>query len=136
MISGHLKAVWLEIFGPVFIGFLQEIDPGTPLDRRGPPRTSISTKNQPRRPTLKANAFQRTRGPFKRTPGSSLKDPGVLLKDLGVLLKDPGVLLKDPGVLLRDPRADFEVTGSSPDVLPLGPSVVSSRRRSTGAGVF
>ena len=28
-------------------------DPGTPLDRRGPPRTSISTKNQPRRPFLR-----------------------------------------------------------------------------------
>ena len=34
-------------------GFKPEIDPGTPLDRPGGPRTSICTKNQPRRPILK-----------------------------------------------------------------------------------
>ena len=33
--------------------------PGTPLDRRGPPRTSSCTKNQPRRPILR---------PFSRHP--------------------------------------------------------------------
>ena len=27
--------------------------PGTPLDRRGPPRTSTFTKNQPRKPILR-----------------------------------------------------------------------------------
>jgi len=50
---GYLKAVWLKIFGPVFLGFRPEIDPKTFLDRRGLPGTSICTKNQPRRPILK-----------------------------------------------------------------------------------
>ena len=36
-----------------FLGFRPEIDPGTPLDRRGLPGTSICTKNQPRRPILR-----------------------------------------------------------------------------------
>jgi len=48
-----LKAVWLEIFGPVLRGFRPDIDPGTLVDRPGPPRTSKSTKNQPRRPILR-----------------------------------------------------------------------------------
>ena len=39
--------------GPVFRSFRPEIDPGTPLDRRGSPGTSICTKNQPRRPILR-----------------------------------------------------------------------------------
>ena len=38
--------------GPVLLGFSREIDPETPLDRPGAPRTSICTKNQPRRPIL------------------------------------------------------------------------------------
>ena len=42
--AGCLKAVWLKIFEPVFRGFRPEIDPGTPLDRRGSPGTSICTK--------------------------------------------------------------------------------------------
>ena len=33
--------------------FSAEADPRDPLDRRGPPRTSIRTTNQPRRPTLR-----------------------------------------------------------------------------------
>ena len=56
---GYLKAVWLTIFGPVFLCFRPEIDPGTPLDRRGPPGTSICTKNQPRRPILRPNDGER-----------------------------------------------------------------------------
>ena len=40
------------ILGQVFLGFLAETDPRDPLDRRGPSRTSISTRNQPRRPLL------------------------------------------------------------------------------------
>ena len=52
-ITGCLKAVGLKIFGPVLLGFRPEIDPGTPLDRPGPPRTSICTKNQHRRPILR-----------------------------------------------------------------------------------
>jgi len=36
---GYLRAVWMKIFGQVFQGFRPEIDPGTPLDRPGPPRT-------------------------------------------------------------------------------------------------
>ena len=51
--TGYLKAVWLKIFGPVFLGSRPKIDPGTPLDRPGAPRTSICTKNQPRRPILR-----------------------------------------------------------------------------------
>ena len=45
--------VKIKIFGPVFLVFNPEIDPGTPLDRPGAPRTSIRTKNQPRRPILR-----------------------------------------------------------------------------------
>ena len=33
--------------------------PGPPLDRRGPPRTSTCTKNQPRRPTLRPSGGER-----------------------------------------------------------------------------
>ena len=40
------------MFGPVFRGLSPEIDPGTPLDRPGAPRTSICTKNHPRGPIL------------------------------------------------------------------------------------
>ena len=52
-VTGCLKAIWLESFGTVFLGFSAEADPRDPLDRRNPPRTSISTKNQPRRPSLR-----------------------------------------------------------------------------------
>ena len=45
--------VKIKIFGPVFRGFSPEIDPGTPLDRPGAFRTSICTKDQPRRPILR-----------------------------------------------------------------------------------
>ena len=51
--SGYLKAAWLKKIGPVFLCFRPKIDPGTPLDRRGLPGTSICTKNQPRRPILR-----------------------------------------------------------------------------------
>jgi len=47
------KRVEIKIFGPVFLGFSPEIDPGIPLDRPGAPRTSICTKKQPRRPILR-----------------------------------------------------------------------------------
>ena len=51
-----LKAVWQVIFGLVFPGiFGRSRPPGLPPDRRGPPRTSISTKNQPRRRILRPN---------------------------------------------------------------------------------
>ena len=43
--GGCLKAVWLEIFGPLFPGSPAETAPRDPLDRRGPPRTSVCTKN-------------------------------------------------------------------------------------------
>ena len=51
--TGHLKAVGQQFVGPVFMGFRPETDPGSPLDRRGSPGTSICIKNQPRRPTLR-----------------------------------------------------------------------------------
>ena len=41
---GCLKAVWRKAFGPLLLGFRPKIDPGTPLDRRGFPGTSIYTK--------------------------------------------------------------------------------------------
>ena len=40
-VAGYLKAVWLKIFGPVFLGFRPKIDPGTPLDRRGLPGAKL-----------------------------------------------------------------------------------------------
>ena len=51
--SGYLKAVWFEMFGPAFSWIFGRSRPGTPLDRRGPPRTSIYKKNQLRRPILR-----------------------------------------------------------------------------------
>ena len=56
----------IKIFGPVFLGFRPEIDPGTPLDRPGTPRTSICTKNQPRRPILR---------PFRKKIHKKQKNP-------------------------------------------------------------
>ena len=50
---GGKKCVKIKIFGTVFLGFSQEIDPGTPLDGPAAPRTSICTKNRPRRPILR-----------------------------------------------------------------------------------
>ena len=67
--------VGLEIFGPVFLGFRPKIDPGTPLDRRGFPETSICTKNQPRRPTLRPNGGER------KIPPDCLQVP----RDMGLL---------------------------------------------------
>ena len=47
--KGLRIAVWLNIFGLVFLGFGPEIDTGTPPpSRRGLPGTSICTKIQPR----------------------------------------------------------------------------------------
>ena len=57
-------------FGPALLCFRAKIDPGTPLDRRGLPGTSICTKNQPRRPILR---------PFRGTeklPPDCLQLPG------------------------------------------------------------
>ena len=51
-----------------FPGFLQKIDPGTPLDRRGLPGTSICTKNQHRRPILRP-----CRGTQKSAPEANSK---------------------------------------------------------------
>ena len=45
--------VKIKTFGPLLLGSSPEIDPGTPLDRPGAPRTSICTKNQPRGPILR-----------------------------------------------------------------------------------
>jgi len=52
---------------PVFQGnFGRSRPPGPPLDRRGPPRTSIPTKNQPRRPSLRLNGGERKVPPAPR----------------------------------------------------------------------
>ena len=61
-------------FSARFSYFLPEIDPGTPLDRPGPPRTSICTENQPRRPILKP-----FRDDFRSVKKSCIKNPGVHL---------------------------------------------------------
>ena len=70
-LGGYLRAIWLEIFGPIFPGFLAQADPGTPPDRRGPPRTSICTKNRPRKPILR-----QFRG-AQRVPPDRLQIPGI-----------------------------------------------------------
>jgi len=60
MHTGYLKAVWLEIFSARFPrDFRPKPTPGTPLDRRSPPRTSIDTKNQPLRPAPRPNEVER-----------------------------------------------------------------------------
>ena len=48
--EGSLAQVFWARFS---LDFRPNTAPGTPLDRRGPPRTLISTKNQPRRPILR-----------------------------------------------------------------------------------
>jgi len=46
--AGYLKAVWLEIFGPVFPGFPAEIDPRDPPRSAGPaPRVNALEKSAP-----------------------------------------------------------------------------------------
>ena len=46
--SGYLKAVWLEIFGPIFIGFSAEIDPRDPSRSPGPaPHINVHEKSTP-----------------------------------------------------------------------------------------
>ena len=53
----------------MFLDFRPNPTPGTPSDRRGPARTSISTKNQPRRPILRPfRATQKTRQTAFRYP--------------------------------------------------------------------
>ena len=56
----------------LFRAFRPEIDPGTPLDRRGSPGTSICTKNQPRRPILRP--FQKS-APETNSKAISLRFP-------------------------------------------------------------
>ena len=51
--------------------FLTENRPLDPLDRRGPPRTSICTRNQPRRPILRP--FRGTQKRRKSTLGHPRK---------------------------------------------------------------
>ena len=46
-LAGHFRADFRRCFA--------KSTPGTPLDRRGSPRTSVCTENQPRRPTLRPN---------------------------------------------------------------------------------
>ena len=91
----------VKIFGPVFLGFRPEIDPGTPLDRRSSPGTSICTKNQPRGPILRP-----FRGVFGGS-GSWAGGKGVLLRrahipSLGVALTGVarlrGKILDFPGL--------------------------------------
>jgi len=80
---GYLKAVWLKIFGPASFGFRQKIDPGTPLDRPGPPRTSTCTQNQLRRPIRGEGSLVKN----SRTGFSSFRpgmDPGTPLDRRGL----------------------------------------------------
>ena len=50
---------------------MPEIDPGIPLDRPGPPRTSICTQNQPRRPILRPFRGDPRSGSQKSSRGST-----------------------------------------------------------------
>jgi len=57
---GYLKAVWLEIFGPVSPGFPAETDPRDSPRSPGPgPHTNFHETNQPRRPILRPNGGER-----------------------------------------------------------------------------
>ena len=74
------RGVKIKIFVPVFLGFSPEIDPGTPLDRPGAPRTSICTKNQPRRPILmpfRDNSGDRRPATVDRRPATVDRRPAT-----------------------------------------------------------
>jgi len=70
---GHLKALWLEIFGPFFLGFTAESDPQDTLDCRGPPRTSMSTKKSAPQANSKAKWWRRTKNPARLPSSTQLK---------------------------------------------------------------
>jgi len=52
---GICRQSGLRFLARFSLDFRPKSTPGTPLDRRDPPRTSICTKNQPRRPILRPN---------------------------------------------------------------------------------
>ena len=98
------RVVKIKIFGPFSLCFSKEIDPGTPLDRPGAPRTSFCTKNQPRRPILmpfRSEMRKReknwTSTPPKRTPGGLPgTEKGLPQGVFGVFKGAPKKILRNP----------------------------------------
>ena len=64
--------VKIKIFGPVFLGSSQEMDPGTPLDRPGAPRTSLCTKKSD--PETYSKAISRYPKNSARLPSGTQQD--------------------------------------------------------------
>jgi len=71
--TGYLKAVWLEIFGPVFLGFSAEVDTRDPPRSPGPaPHINFHEKSAPqtkakwRRTKNPARLASDTQGHFRR----------------------------------------------------------------------
>ena len=130
--TGYLKAVWPKMFGPVLLGFRPEIDPGTPLDRRGLPGASICTKNQPRRPILR---------PFRGTqklPPDCLQVPETgFLVFFSVSLEFPG-----PGPKTHEdhgPNSEKPVENPGKRHISRGPSQprrMGGRTMGPGSGEF
>ena len=77
-VTGYLQAVWLEIFGPVFLGFRPKIDLGT---RPAPPRRSPARGEPPQHSGGGEGGDRRGPGPptkprpHPRTPGRARR-PG------------------------------------------------------------
>ena len=122
---GYLKAVWLKIVGPVFLGFRPKIDPGTPLDRRGLPGTSICTKNQPRRPILR-----RFRG-TQKLPPDCLQVPSSTTM---VVFCRPDSSCANGGVQMVAVLVYGRFTRAPPPTKASAPSDGSSRSESLGIG--
>ncbi len=67
--AGYLKAVWPEIFGPVFLGFSAESDPRDPLRSPGPaPHINLREKSAPQTDT-KSTSW-RTKTPARLPSGA------------------------------------------------------------------
>ena len=93
--TGYLKAVWLEIFGPVSLGFSTKSDPRGPPRSPGPaPHINLHEKSAPE--TKSEAVSWRTKDP------GVFKDPGGVFKDPGGVFKDPGGIFKDPGGVFKD----------------------------------
>ena len=73
--TGYLKAVWLEIFGPVFPGFLAEADPRDPHRSPGPaPHINLHEKSAPLTDSKAASRHQKTPPRCIRVPSEMLSN--------------------------------------------------------------
>ena len=98
--TGHVKAVWPEISRQIFQGFSAEAEPPR---SQWPPRTSISTKNQPRGPMLRPNGDER------KIPPDCLQAPKpriVFIAFLGPRIEGPGSIFERSSNILRAFPAD------------------------------